>query len=265
MNFQISIGQYYPVESPIHALDPRIKILATFNLIILLFVAADFWAYGVIGAAIATVIALSRVPVKFILRGLRALIYIIIFTVAINMLFAPGEQLLFSLGRFNVTVESLTWGLQMGSRLIMLIISSSVLTLTTSPVELTGAIESLLSPFKKLIPAHEIAMMMTIALRFIPTLLEEADKITKAQIARGAAFDTGTLTQRVKCLIPILVPLFVSAFRRADDLAIAMEARCYRGDINRTKMKELRYSNKDYKAMILIIILTVFIISTRLW
>ena len=263
MNFKnITLGQYYPVNSWVHNLDARSKLIATIVIIGVLFFASSAMAYGVIAIFVALAIVVSRVPFAFVLRGVRALVYIILFTFMLNILFAPGEVVLLSLGFLTITEEGLLWGLQMTTRLIMLLIVSSMLTLTTSPVSLTSAIESLLGPFKKVgLPVHEIAMMMTIALRFIPTLIEETDKIMKAQMARGASFDTGSIMQRAKSLIPIIIPLFVSAFRRADDLAMAMEARCYRGDGNRTKMKELRYGKRDMLAFGCLVGLIVAVVS----
>ena len=265
MNFNIAIGQYYPGDSFIHRLDPRVKLLATLNFIVVLFIASNVFAYLISAGFLLTTIFISKVPPMYIIRGLKGIVVIVTFTVLLNMFFVPGETVLFSIWRITITLEGIFAAIAMGSRLIMLIISSSVLTLTTSPIQLTNAIESGLSPLKKVgFPVHEIAMMMTIALRFIPTLMEEADKIMKAQMARGASFDTGNIMKRAKSLIPILVPLFISSFRRADDLAMAMEARCYRGDINRTKMKELRYTSSDYKAFLFLAAFTTVIIYTRI-
>lgn len=198
----------------------------------------------------ATVIYLSKVPVKYMLKGIKAILVIIILTVALNIFMTPGEKVLWSYKSINITAEGLYIAGIMALRLIFLIIGSSVLTLTTSPIQLTDGLEKLLNPFKNRIPAHEIAMMMTIALRFIPILLEETDKIMKAQMARGADFESGGIIKRAKSLIPLLVPLFISAFRRADELAMAMEARCYRGGENRTRMKQLKIKKQDYVAMV---------------
>lgn len=252
----ITIGQYYPADSPIHRLDPRTKILSTILYIILIFTLNKMIGYGLIAVFILSVIKLSKVPAKFILKGLRPILLIIIFAFVINMLMTPGETM-YKLWIFDITKEGFRQAFFMVFRLIFLIIGTSVLTLTTSPILLTDGIEKLLNVFKKVgVPAHELAMMMTIALRFIPTLLEETDKIMKAQMARGADFETGNLVNRAKSLIPILVPLFISAFRRADDLAMAMEARCYRGGENRTRMKVLKYSQIDIGALVFMIILT---------
>lgn len=261
MNFNITIGQYYPADSYVHRLDPRVKLMATFNFIVVLFIANSVWAYLMCAGFLIGSIAVSKVPPMYIIRGLKGIVFIIIFTVLLNMFFVQGERELFSIWRLRVTVEGIIAAIEMGSRLVMLITSSSVLTLTTSPIQLTNAIESSLSPLKRVgFPVHEVAMMMTIALRFIPTLIEEADKIMKAQMARGASFDTGSILKRAKSLIPVLVPLFVSSFRRADDLAMAMESRCYRGDINRTRMKELKYEPSDYKAIAFIVAFALLIV-----
>lgn len=245
----ITIGQYYPTDSPIHRLDPRAKILSTFAYIIALFVVEEYIGYVLVAAFVYGLTKVAKIPLKFILKGLRAIFVIIIFTVILNVFMAPGETILFELGWLKVTLEGLELALKMVSRLVLLIVGSSLLTLTTSPIELTDGIEALLKPFSKIgVPAHEIAMMMSISLRFIPILLEETDKIMKAQMARGADFETGGIIKRAKALIPILVPLFISAFRRADELAMAMEARCYRGGENRTRMKQLMFEKGDYMA-----------------
>ncbi len=244
----ITLGQYFPGESFIHKLDPRVKILATFIFIIELFLISEFIQYIWVVLFLVLVITASKVPLKFMLKGLRPLMIIILLTFGINIFMTKGE-ILWSLGPLNITREGLHQAIFMGSRLILLIIGSSVLTLTTKPIKLTDGIEKLLNPFKKIgVPAHELAMMMTIALRFIPTLLEETDKIMKAQMARGADFESGNLFKRAKSLIPLLVPLFISAFRRADELAMAMEARCYRGGENRTRMYEIVFHKRDFVA-----------------
>lgn len=243
----ITIGQYYPANSVIHHLDARTKIALVFGFIVSLFFGTHLISYAVAGGILAIVIRLSKVPFKFMIKGLNSIMVLIVFTVIINVFMTPKGTEIISFGFIHVTVEGLIAALAMAIRLIMLIIGSSILTLTTSPIDLTDAIERLLKPFERIrVPAHEIAMMMTIALRFIPILLEETDKIMKAQMARGADFETGGLVKKAKSLIPLLVPLFISAFRRADDLAMAMEARCYRGGEGRTKMKQLRYQRQDY-------------------
>ncbi len=249
----VTIGQHIPGDSVIHRLDPRTKILSTMFLIVLLFLVKGFVGYALVALGIALVIRLSTIPVKFILRGLRPLFVILILTVGLHLFMTEG-RVIFQAWFLKVTWEGLYRGLMMGTRLILLIIGTSLLTLTTSPIQLTDGIEILLKPGKKIgIPAHELAMMMTIALRFIPTLLEETEKIMKAQMARGADFQSGGLMQRAKSLVPLLVPLFVNAFRRADDLAIAMEARGYRGGEGRTKFRELKFQRLDTVAFGLVI------------
>lgn len=241
----ITIGQYYPTGSWIHQLDPRSKLINTFLLIIGLFFVSNFIAYFFVAAFIYLSILVSKIPVKYMLKGIKPLRFIIIFTFVINMFMTRGTTL-FVIGPLVATQEGLYQAAFMAIRLIFLVVGTSLLTLTTSPIALTDGIESLLRPFKRIgVPAHELAMMMTIALRFIPTLLEETDKIMKAQMARGADFESGNLINRAKSLVPLLVPLFISAFRRADELAMAMEARCYRGGENRTRMKELKMTAKD--------------------
>lgn len=261
----ITLGQYYPGESFIHRLDPRVKIIATFLFIFELFLITEFIQYIWIILFLGMVIGGSRVPLKFMFKGLKPLMVIIILTFSINIFLTKGE-VLYALGPLKITREGVHQALFMGSRLIFLIIGSSVLTLTTKPIKLTDGIEKLLNPFKKIgVPAHELAMMMSIALRFIPTLLEETDKIMKAQMARGADFESGNLLRRAKSLIPLLVPLFISAFRRADELAMAMEARCYRGGENRTRMHELSFSMKDGIAFLITFAFLCLIIWQRLY
>ncbi|SDL18946.1 energy-coupling factor transporter transmembrane component T family protein [Natronincola ferrireducens] len=242
----ITIGQHYPTGSVIHKLDPRTKILITFAIIAGLFLVENFIGYIYVVAFIATSIAISQIPFKYMLKGLKPLYILIMITFFINVFMTRGE-ILFGIGPLQVTREGLYQAVFMAIRLILLVVGTSLLTLTTSPIMLTDGIEHLLNPFKKIgVPAHELAMMMTIALRFIPTLLEETDKIMKAQIARGADFESGNIINRAKSLVPLLVPLFISAFRRADELAMAMEARCYRGGDNRTRMKQLKVEKRDF-------------------
>ncbi len=254
----ITLGQYYPTSSYIHGLDPRTKLLSTLVYITMLFFVTNFFGYAFVVLCLGFVIYMSNVPPKFMFRGLKPILLIICFTVFLNIFFTPGERVVLQVGTVKITLEGLIIGAQMAMRYVLLIVGSSILTLTTSPIELTDAIEYLLKPFKKIgVPAHEIAMMMTIALRFIPTLLDEMDKIMKAQMARGADFDTGGLIKKAKALIPLLVPLFISAFRRADELAMAMEARCYRGDVHRTKMKVMKLYANDYRVFALDLIFIV--------
>ena len=259
----ITIGQFYPADSIIHQLDARIKIIATLVFVIMLFVIDSFVGYGFVFLSLWAVIVLSKVPVSMMVKGLKSILFILVFTAVINLFATQGETVLFQLWIFKATKEGLILSIQMVIRLIYLIVGSSIMTLTTTPIQLTDAIEYLLKPLKKIgVPAHEIAMMMTIALRFIPTLLDETDKIMKAQQARGADFETGSLIHRAKNMIPILVPVF--AFRRADELAIAMEARCYHGDTGRTRMTEMKYSRLDYMAIGCLIVYCVLIIIVRI-
>ena len=261
----ITLGQYYPGNSPIHKLDPRIKIIATILFIVELFIVDNFLGFAVAAAALMAAVAVSKVPLGYIVRGLKPVILILIFTFALNMFMVNGE-VLWQWGFLRITREGLRLAVFMAIRLVLLLIGSSMLTLCTRPLSLTDGIERLLSPLKKIgVPAHEIAMMMTIALRFIPTLLEETDKIMKAQQARGADFETGNLIQRAKSLIPILVPLFVSAFRIAQDLAMAMEARCYRGGENRTRMHQMKLVRRDYFAVVLMALFLILIILESRW
>lgn len=261
----ITLGQYYPGESVVHRLDPRIKIIATILFIAELFIVNDFIGFAICAGVLAVVIGVSKVPLSFILRGLKPILLIIIFTFCLNIFMVDG-RVLWHWGFLKITVEGLYTAAFMGLRLILLIIGSSLLTLTTKPISLTDAIERLLSPLARIgVPTHEIAMMMSIALRFIPTLLEETDKIMKAQQARGADFESGNILSRAKSLIPILVPLFVSAFRIAQDLAMAMEARCYRGGKGRTRMHEMKFVARDVAAMIGLAAFLAIIILERIF
>ncbi len=244
----ITLGQYYPTRSLIHKLDPRVKIVLTLLIMVMLFTAKGVFSYVFVALFVMLVIILSKVPPAFIFRGLKPLWFIVVFTAAINIFLTDG-QIIFKIGFLKATYEGVNMAVMMVVRLMLLVTVTTLLTLTTSPIMLTDGIESLLKPLKKIrFPAHELAMMMTIALRFIPTLIEETDKIIKAQSARGADFTSGSLIKRVKAMVPILVPLFISAFRRADELASAMECRCYRGDVNRTRMKQLKTAKHDYIA-----------------
>ena len=245
----ITLGQYFPGKSVIHLLDPRTKLIMLIVYIVALFVAVSWVSYAVMLAFLVAVIAVSQMPGKNIVRGMEPLLMILIFTGVLNLFFTQGETVLFTFWVINITLEGLERAFFMVIRIMMLITGTFLLTYTTSPIALTDGLESLLSPLKKLhLPVHELSMMMCIALRFIPTLIEETDKIMSAQKARGADFENGSLMDRVKALVPILVPLFISAFRRADELATAMECRCYQGGDGRTKMKLLRYSRRDFQA-----------------
>lgn len=262
----ITIGQFYPAESIIHNIDARVKIIATFIYIITLFLIKDFIGFVFVGLMLAIVTKISKVPVKFMLKGIKGIFIIIILTSLINIFTIRDGMVIFEAGWIKITVTGVLTALKIVIRLILLIMGSSLMTLTTTPIKLTDGIEYLLKPFRKIgVPAHDIAMMMTIALRFIPTLLDETDKIMKAQQARGADFETGNLIQRAKSLVPILVPLFISAFRRADELAMAMEARCYSGNENRTRMNEMILNNKDFIAIFLIFMYVLVIIAMRIF
>lgn len=262
----ITIGQYYPVQSVVHRLDPRVKLAGTLFYIISLFLFENF--YGFILASIFLIgsILLSKVPFKFILKGMKPILFLLIFTMCFNLFLTPGTEI-FRWGFLKITKEGLRLAVFMGLRLGFLILGSSLMTFTTTPNQLTDGLERLFGPLKKIkLPVHEIAMMMSIALRFIPILLEETDKIMKAQQARCADFETGNILKRAKSMVPILVPLFISAFRRASDLAMAMEARCYSGGEGRTKMNPLRYQKRDAFAYCLIFFYFACVILLRvLW
>lgn len=244
----ITLGQYYPADSVIHKMDPRTKLMGTLAFIVSVFVFHTFAGYAVATLFLAGTIILSKVPPKFMFKGLKAVFMLLLITVIFNIVLTPGK-ILWQWGFLKVTEEGLRLAGRMAIRLTYLVIGSSVMTLTTTPNQLTDGLERLLRPLNKIhVPVHEIAMMMSIALRFIPILLEETDKIMKAQIARGADFENGNLIQKAKNMVPLLVPLFISAFRRANDLAMAMEARCYHGGDHRTQMKPLHYEYRDYYA-----------------
>jgi len=251
----ITFGQYFPGNSVLHRLDPRVKIILTVIYITGVFLAQNIFAFGLIVAGTALLIAISRIPLKLILRGMKPLLLIIVFTAVINVFWTKGETPLVQFYFINIYFEGIMFALLMIVRITALLCGTSVvLTYTTSPIALTDGLERLLSPLKKIrVPVHEFAMMMTIALRFIPTLIEETDKIMNAQKARGADFSTGSLAQRAKALIPVLIPLFVSAFRRADELAVAMECRCYRGGDGRTRMTRLHLRAEDIVMVVLFI------------
>ena len=244
----ITIGQYYSIDSVIHRLDPRTKIIGTFFFIVILFVIKGIYGLLLAGLLLLLVVKAAKVPLSYIVRGQKSIMFLLMFTVVLNMLMVKGEVLV-QVWFLKITREGIYTAVFMAIRLILLVIGCSLMTLTTTPLQLTDGLERLLRPLKKIkVPVHDISMMMSIALRFIPILMEETDKIMKAQSARGADFDSGGLVQKAKALIPVLVPLVISAFRRADELATAMEARCYRGDEGRTRMKELRYKKQDYVA-----------------
>ena len=251
----ITIGQYYPAKSVIHRMDPRTKLFGTLIFIISVFLFHSVAGYAVATLFLAGMITISQVPVKFIFKGLKAIFMILLITMVFNILLTPGE-VLWKIGIFTITKEGISMAVRMAIRLIYLVIGSSLMTLTTTPNQLTDGLEKSLRPLNKIhVPVHEIAMMMSIALRFIPILLEETDKIMTAQKARGASFSEGNLLQRAKALVPILVPLLVSSFHRAEELATAMECRCYRGETGRTKMRQLHAAGRDYAAMAVTLLL----------
>ncbi|MCB7319641.1 energy-coupling factor transporter transmembrane component T family protein [Lacrimispora sp. 210928-DFI.3.58] len=262
---EITLGQYYPVESVVHSLDPRTKLFGTMVFIISLFIADNIWGYVVATIVLAAVIRLTKVPFRFIVRGLKAIVILLLISVSFN-LFLTGGQVIAKFWIFKITVEGLRMACFMGVRLIYLVIGSSLMTLTTTPNQLTDGLEKGLGFLKRVgVPVHEVSMMMSIALRFIPILVEETDKIMKAQMARGADFETGNLIQKAKAMVPLLVPLFISAFRRATDLAMAMEARCYRGGEGRTKMKPLQYKQRDHEAYMMMALYFVVMIAARVY
>jgi energy-coupling factor transport system permease protein len=246
-----AFGQYVPVDSSVHRLDPRAKVLATLALVVAMFAVGTFRGLGVLTVFLAAAIAVGRISPGYVVRGLRPVFWLLVIAVALQVLFGEsGGHAVFHRGPIVITRENLLLGAFYGYRLMLLVVATTLMTFTTSPVELTDAIERLLRPFRAIgVPAHELALMMTIALRFIPTLLEETEKIMKAQMARGAEFTQGSLLRRARSLVPLLVPLFVGAFRRADALALAMEARGYRGGEHRTRMTELEMHARDYVAL----------------
>ena len=243
----ITLGQYFPGKSIVHRLDPRTKLLVLVGYIVALFMAKSWISYGICLVFLTVTIGISTIPLKSIVKGMKPLVMILVFTGVLNLLFTGGEDVLVQWGVITITTEGIVRAVLMVVRILMLITGTFLLTYTTSPIALTDGLEALMGPLKKVgVPVHELSMMMCIALRFIPTLIEETDKIMCAQKARGADFETGSLMDRAKALIPILVPLFISAFRRADELATAMECRCYQGGEGRTKMKLLRYHREDF-------------------
>ncbi len=260
---EITLGQYYPADSILHRLDPRVKLFGTLMFLVSLFITDNFIAYVVAFVLLVVSICLSKVPFSFIVRGMKAIVFLLILSVMMNILFTQGD-VLFAWWKITITKQGLVTAGFMAIRLSFLIIGSSLMTLTTTPNNLTDGLEKSLGFLKVIkIPVHEISMMMSIALRFVPILMEETDKIMKAQMARGADFDNKNLIKKVKSLVPLLVPLFVSAFRRANDLAMAMEARCYRGGDGRTKMKPLKYKKRDAVAYIIIFSYMGIMVATK--
>lgn len=258
----ITLGQYFPGESFIHRLDPRTKLLATIALIAIVFVAKGFSGFLLIAAFVLFAAASTGIHLKFLIKGLKPIMFIILFTFVLNLFFQTGGNELVHVGFVRITDQGLRTASFMALRLILLVVSSQLLTLTTSPISLTDGLEALFRPLQAIrFPAHEIAMMMSIALRFIPTLMDEADKIMKAQKARGANFETGSVLARAKAMVPLLVPLFVGAFRRAEELALAMDARCYRGGAGRTRMKQLKFGWNDALAALALALLLAGVIA----
>ncbi len=262
----ITIGQYYPADSVIHRLDPRVKLMGTF-----LYIISLFSFRGIAGFLLATlfliaVIRLSKVPFSYMVKGLKAIVILMVITAVFNLFLTPGDEVLVHVWVFTITLQGVKNAALMLLRLIYLIVGTSIMTLATTPNQLTDGLEKALMPLSKIkAPVHAIAMMMSIALRFIPILIEETDIIMKAQMARGADFENGNLVRRAKSMAPLLVPLFVSAFRRADDLAMAMEARCYVGGSGRTKMKPLRYAKRDYLAYVILAVYIGGVFALRIW
>ena len=256
----ITLGQYFPGNSLVHRLDPRTKLLAVVLYIVALFLADFFVSYAIMLALLALSIAVSRVPLKSIMRGMKPILFIAIFTAVLNLFYTDGTHVLVHFWIFTITLEGVFSAFFMVLRIMMLIAGTFLLTYTTSPILLTDGLESLLGPLKKIhAPIHELSMMMSIALRFIPTLIEETDKIMSAQRARGADFESGNLMQRARALIPLLVPLFISAFRRADELAVAMECRCYHGGEGRTRLRQLKYEIRDWLVLAFFLAITVLV------
>lgn len=259
----ITLGQYYQTDSALHRLDPRVKLVGTFAYLIALFVVDSWVGYLLAALFLAAMIRISNVPFRYIVRGMKTILFLLLITVCFNLFLTPGE-VIWQFGFLKMSREGLSFAIKMALRLSLLILGSSIMTLTTTPTQLTDALESLMRPLKKIhVPVHEISMMMSIALRFIPILMEETDKIMKAQIARGADFESRNLIKKIKSLVPLLVPLFISAFRRANDLAMAMEARCYRGGEGRTKMKPLVYQGRDRAAYGVLLLYFAACIATR--
>ena len=259
----ITIGQYYPTGSAIHRMDPRVKLFGTLVFLISVFAYKGIVGFAVVTLFLAGIIGISRVPFRYMVKGLRAILILMLITALSNLFLTPGEVLV-SFWKLRITREGVVSAVRMAFRLTYLILGTSLMTLTTTPNQLTDGLEKSLAPLRRLhVPVHEISMMMSIALRFIPILIEETDKIMKAQMARGASFDEGNIIKKAKALIPLLVPLFISAFRRANDLAMAMEARCYHGGDGRTKMKPLRYRGLDYGAYVLLLAYLALLIVLR--
>ena len=259
----ITLGQYYPAGSILHKLDPRVKLVGTMIFLIAVFSYRGIPGLVCITVCLAALIKLSKVPFSYMVKGLRAIVVLLALTCVFNLFLTPGE-VVFSFWKVTITKEGINLSFRMVLRLIYLILGTSLMTLTTTPNQLTDGLEQGLKPLNRIhVPVHELAMMMSIALRFIPILIEETDKIMKAQTARGASFDEGGLIQKAKSMVPLLVPLFISAFRRANDLALAMEARCYHGGEGRTKLHPLRYQTRDYVAYVLMLVFLAGVVTMR--
>jgi len=251
----ITLGQYFPMDSPIHKIDPRFKILFTLFYIILIFFANSVLTYSLVGVFCIAVVLLSKIRFTVVLKSVKSLMYVIIITAVINVFFTSGGKIIWEWKFLKISSNGIRNAVNMALRLVLLVIGSSLLTYTTSPIALTDGMEKLLKPFSKIgLPSHEIAMMMTIALRFIPTLLEETEKIMNAQKSRGADFESGSLIKRAKSLIPVLIPLFINSFKRADELATAMECRCYRGGEGRTRLRVLKFCKSDYISLFVMVV-----------
>lgn len=262
----IIIGQYVPVDSIVHRLDPRSKLISVFLFILIIFLANSFIAYGVIGLFIGAAVLLSRVPLSFIVRGMKPIVIVVIITFLLHLFLTKQGEVVFQIGSMKFYSEGIIQGTYISLRLLFLVLFTSLLTLTTTPIEITDGLEALLHPLKRLrLPVHEFALMMSIALRFIPTLLEEAEKIIKAQSARGVEFTSGPLKERMKAIVPLLIPLFVSSFKRAEDLALAMEARGYRGGEGRTKLRILTWGLRDHLLLLSLFILTAILVWIRFY
>lgn len=254
----VTIGQFFPGKSAVHRLDPRVKLVLVLAMIVALFMADGVISYAIMIGFLLAVIKISKIPLKMVVKGLKPILFILCFTAILNLFYTPGDYI-WQWGFLHISKQGIFVAIKMVLRIMLLIIGTSMLTYTTSPIQLTDGLERLLSPLKRFhAPVHELSMMMSIALRFIPTLIEETEKIISAQKARGADFESGNIIERAKAMVPILVPLFISAFRRADELAVAMECRLYRGDVGRTRMKQLKVTGLDYVA---ITISAVFFVS----
>lgn len=261
---KLIIGRFIPVDSPLHRLDPRSKLILIFLFICIVFLANNIWCYLILVAYVCFMVTLSNVPLKYIYLGLRPILWLILFTFLLHIFFTREGSVLFEFGWIKVYEEGLRMAILISIRFILLIIMTSLLTLTTTPIELTDAMETLFGPLKKLkLPVHELALMMSIALRFIPTLMDETEKIMKAQMARGVEFSSGPIKSRIKAIVPLLIPLFINSFKRAEELAIAMEARGYQGGEGRTKYRQLVWKSMDTIMIIGILLLTVILYLLR--